>query len=297
MKLSLFKYGLLSVVILMLFACKGSSDGKISIGLIRKNIANFTTILTLSDSEYDNTGFVMKYYRTEDDLVKAMEKGKVQLAVLPFTRAVDNRLSEKVKLAMPVLRGGNFIVYKKGDDSTSDKISFDSKTIGYINKGLQKDLCNLVSAENTSLKMIEFSSERRMKSAYNEGAIDMMILDIPDAFKYSDTSVVSNYFLEKYPLYTSYDLLVSKDYIDNEMKLLIARMQNANSIINTYPDASYINFNQAFGIHHKFSQEALRSVSYVIQYTEKIREFQKKILQKNLQEQAIKNLYINMEQE
>ncbi len=281
---------LMIILSAILFACSSNSDGKITIGLIRKNIANFTVILTLSDSEYDNSKFVMKYYRNEDDLVNAMAKGKVHLAVLPFSRTVDTRLSGKVNLAMPVLRGGNFLIAK--NDPGDDK-SFLNARVGYVDKGLQKELCNLIGKDMKDTEFVQFKNVRKMKKAYSEGNLEIMILDIPDAFKYTDSSIVSNYFLEKYPLYTSYDLLVNKTAVNEEVKFLIERMKHANSIINTYPDASYINFNKAFGIHHKFSQQALRSVSYVIQYTEKIKEFQKKVLLNSISEKDIPALYMN----
>ena len=274
---------------ILLVSCNSGADGKTAIGLIRKNIANFTVILTLSDSEYDNTKYVMKYYRTENDLVNALAKGKVQLAVLPFTKVNDDRLAGKSLLAMPVMRGGNFLVSKQ---DPADSTAFLKARIGFINKGLQKELCELIGEENDFIAFQEFESVRKMKKKYSTGDVEMMILNIPDAFKYTDNSVVSNYFLEKYPLYTSYDLLINKNSINDDTKELIHRMKESNGIVNSYPEMSYINFNKAFGIHHKYSQEALRSVSYMIEYTKNIREFQKRILLKEMTEQEINTIYI-----
>ncbi len=276
-KIKIAKIIFVLISIMIIFGCKNEKHSKLKLGLVKSNIANFPVLVAANIKILDFDKIHIKYYGSEEVLNKALIRGYVDLAILPFTYTwIDAQNGFPIKSINNIQNEGDGILSHKSIENLE---SLNSKKIGIISNERNRILFKMFNKKHQlNLESIEYKNYSKLLSALQKDKIDAAIYNTPDIFRYTDDFHILHWFRNDFPYYPNQNLLLNTSYNRNYLNDFIFAISQSVTMINTSPKFGYESVGIIYEYKEKIAQQVLRNTNYGFSLNKRQIENEKKFM-------------------
>ncbi len=228
------KYILSLIVLVVLLSCS-TNPKRIRVGLIKGSPGEIPFKAALDAGIIEKKDLRLKYYNTENDLAKALKKGRVDVAALPISKIIQEiDAGQDIKAFSSLVKQNEGLVVSKNIYSLKD-LAF--RKIGVINGSVSDVLLSwFMEQYNLTLDIVKYDDNLKLKMDFENKKIDGITASIPELIKFNPANAyVMFWYRELFTDYPSIDLCASTSTVFQKKALFINLLNNlakANTYLN-----------------------------------------------------------------
>ncbi len=269
--------------ILLIFGCSAKHNGVI-VGIKYQSVSQLPISAALSTKALSKEN--VKYYSSYQSVVKALNKGKIDISVIPPDEIFKGK-NKNIIILSSFIRGGYGIL---GYEKINSKADLQGKVVGVLKKSEGEFLAEQI-ADSLGIKLKKYSIKKLMKTDFIYGKISGMVLSVPEIVLESSLKYkIVYWFSDDLSYYPYADIAVNKNSYKNKKQELDTLIEHIVKIGDEFMGSPNLLFETAEKIFDTTYHRAKR-ISYQIRFINSDFNENKKF-EKNLFEFMKKNNYI-----
>ncbi len=227
------KISFLMIMLLLAIGCSKSHNG-IIVGVKYDSVAQIPVTTAFSANDIDN----VKYYPSDKAVAKALNSGKIDVAVLPITPLYLHDY-KNIKILNNFVKGGYGILGNVKIDSLS---ALKGKTVGVLKKTLGEFLLEEIK-DSLKIKVKTYSSAKIMDLDFTYEKIDGMALSLPQLIRKNSLKYkIVLWFSDYYSFFPVAQIAVNRFSYKNHKKEIETIIEKLNKIGNQLMDSPQLFF-------------------------------------------------------